>query len=225
MKRLFPVCLLACLAFIGEPVIGEPVCDAAKVGGKVSPAGDEINVDLPEWLHNKNRSSRGEGCCVFTSIWHSAEWQRIPQLYEFPAWLQAKSLPGGGYPGNVDDRIKKICAERKMPIPSYIQIMGKVDDDLRILSLATATGRLPAVTYGVSPTGRYGGGHIAHMVSLPHADVAKDSFCVLDNNYVGVKQYEWMSKAEFVRAYTSGGKAGWAVILLGDGPPPVPWTK
>jgi hypothetical protein len=198
--------------------------DAAKVGGKVSPAGDEIHIDLPENLHRKNVSSRGQGCCVFTSIHHASLWQHVPQLNEFPKWLQAKGLTGGGYSGNVTERIKKICQERGVPEPAYIQIHGSVEEDLKLLSLATKTGRFPAVTYGISPTKRYGGGRIAHMVSLPHADLDKDCFCVLDNNYIGINQYEWMTKAEFVRAYTSGGRAGWSVILLDPGPPPVPYN-
>lgn len=212
--------LILC-AFFG----GIELAEAARVGGKLAPGGEEIHVDLPEYLHRRNTTSRGQGCCVFTSIHHASLWQRVPQLEEFPKWLQAKGLTGGGGPDNVETRIAKICAERGAPVPAYLQIFGKVEDDLQILELATKSGRLPAVTYGISPTRRYGGGRIGHMVSLPHADLkGEGTFCVLDNNYIGVAQYEWMSKAEFVRAYTSGGKSGWSVILLSDGPPPCPWN-
>lgn len=197
---------------------------AAKVGGKLSPSGQEIHIDLPEELHRRNVSSRGQGCCVFTSIHHASLWQNVPQLTEFPKWLQAKGLPGGGHSANVAERIKKICAERGVPQPAYIQIQGNVEEDLKILELATKTGRFPAVTYGLSPTpGRYRG-RIAHMVSLPHLDLERGEACVLDNNFTGIAQYEWMSKAEFVRTYTSGGARGWSVILLDPGPPPVPWN-
>lgn len=217
MRYLFT---LAFIALAGAVELGH----AAREGGKVSPAGEEIHIDLPEELHRRNTSSRGQGCCVFTSIHHASLWQRIPQLEEFPKWLQKHGLTGGGYPGNVEERINKICKERGAQVPPYIQIFGAVEDDLRILEAATKSGRLPTVTYGISPTpGRYRG-RIAHMVSLPHADLEKGEFCVLDNNFTGVAKYEWMNKAEFVRAYTSGGRSGWSVILLDHGPPPVPWT-
>jgi hypothetical protein len=78
---------------------------------------------------------------------------------------------------------------------------------------------MPAVTYSFSPSGRYGGQRIAHMVSLVHAD--ERWFCVLDNNYIGADAYEWLSPQEFARTYAHGGQ-GWSVILLDPGPPPLP---
>lgn len=194
------------------------VAQNAKVGGKVSPSGAEIHLDLPEDLHQQNRSSLGQGCCVFTSIFHSAMWANIPQLYEFPKWLQDKRLTGGGYPGNVRARITAICKERGVPEPDYVQVEN---DDLEILKAACRAGRMPAITYSYSPsgTGRYGGQRISHMVSLVHADDAY--FCVLDNNYIGVKNYEWLSPSVLKGTYAPGGR-GWCVILLGHGPPPPP---
>src|SRR5438132_258415 len=126
----------------------------ASVSGPTAPDGTEIQIDLPQNLQRRNTSSRGEGCCVFTSIHHAALWQDVPALQEFPKWLQSKGLPGGGYPGNVKSRITQICKERGLPEPEYIQVQGR---DLEILKLATKTGRLPAVTYSKSPTGRYSG--------------------------------------------------------------------
>lgn len=205
-------------------VVGAEEVRAAKVGGKVTPSGNEIHIDFPEELHKRNVSSRGSGCCVFRSIHHASHWQRIPQLHDFPEWLQKNGLPGGGYPGNVEQRIAKICKERGAPIPAYIQIFGRVEDDLKILDLACKSGRMPCVTYGISPTGRYGGGRIAHMVNIVHGDVEKGEWTVLDNNHISVAKYEHMNTTEFVRAYTSGGRAGWSVIFLSDGPPPVPWN-
>lgn len=222
LRLIFAVAALAALAALaaGAPLLAQQAAKAAKtfgakVGGKVSPAGAEIHVDLPEDLHRRNTSSRGQGCCVFTSLHMASLWQNIPQLHEFPKWLQAKGLPGGGYPGNVTDRIAAICKERGMAQPAYFHV---TNGDLEILKAACKSGRMPAVTYYTSPTGRYGGGRISHMVSLVHADDA--FFCVLDNNYIGVKQYEWMTPQEFAR--THGGKSGWSVILLDPGPPPVP---
>lgn len=185
----------------------------AVVGGKTSPEGTEIHVDLPGEYHRHNVSSRGSGCCVFTSIGHSARWQDVPVLIDFQTWIQSKGLPGGGYPGNVKDRITKICREKGVPEPPYLQVEG---DDLDILKLACASGRMPAVTYSYSPTGRYGGRRIAHMVSLPHIDSSYAA--VLDNNYPGIDKYEWLDVDTFRKVY----RPGWAVILLSHGPPPVP---
>jgi hypothetical protein len=75
------------------------------------------------------------------------------------------------------------------------------------------------VTYSSSPTGRYGGSRIAHMVSLVHAD--DRWFAVLDNNYPGANLIEWMTPQEFQRTWTGMG-GGWAVILLAPPPPPPP---
>lgn len=189
----------------------------ARVGGPTSPDGsEEISCDLPGALHRKNTASRGLGLCVFTSIHHSATYQDVPQLQEFPKWLVDKGIPGGGYPQKVADLIPKISRERGLPEPEYVQVEGV---DLEILKLSCRTGRMPGVTYSFSPSGRYGGQRIAHMVSLAHA--SDKWFVVLDNNYVGEDAYEWLSPQEFSRTYT-GGRQGWAVILLSPGAPPPP---
>lgn len=186
----------------------------ARVGGTMAPDGKtEIHCDLPGFLHKRNISSRGQGCCVFRSGHHSALYQNVPALVDFPEWLVAKGLPGGGYPANVKERIERICKERGVPVPPYIQVTGM---DLEVLKLACQTNRMPGVTYSFSPTGRYGGGRIAHMVNLVHAD--DQWFCVMDNNFIGVTAYEWMTPDEFRRVYAPG----WAVILLDPGPPPPP---
>jgi hypothetical protein len=187
----------------------------AQVGGNVSPDGTEIDCDLPGSEHLKNKGGRdGAGLCVFTSIDHAARWQNVPQLVGFRDWMTRH--PGGGYPQKVDQMIKMICEERGMPVPDYIQA-ERVDPEL--LKRACASGRMPGVTYSRSPTGRYGGGRIAHMVSLPHAD--DRWFCVLDNNYPGEDKYEWMTPEEARRA----GILEWAVILLAPPPPPMPRNR
>ncbi len=123
----------------------------AKVAGTRSPDGaEEIHCDLPGELHRKNTSSRGRGLCVFTSIHHSAVSANVPALQEFPRWLITKGIPGG-YPQKVADLIPKMCRERGLPEPEWIQVEGK---DLEVLKVACKTGRLPAVTYSFSPTGR-----------------------------------------------------------------------
>ena len=202
---ILPALMLLCLA---------PLAFGASVGGNTAPDGRQIHCDLPasEMLRNKGGSDKA-GLCVFTSIEHSARWQNVPQLVGFRDWMT--KYPGGGYPEKVAAKIKQICAERGMPEPKYLQYTGS---DLEVLKLACQSGRLPAVTYRYSPTGRYGGQKIWHMVSLPHAD--DQFFAVLDNNYPGPGLIEWMTPAEFRPVWTEGG--GWAVVLLDPGPPPVP---
>jgi hypothetical protein len=188
----------------------------ALVNGPRHADGTEIDCDLPGEMHRKNVASRRQGCCVFTSLHHSAVWQNVPALVEFPAWLHKKGLPGGGYPGNVKERITAICKDRGVSEPPYVQVEG---DDLEVLRAACRSGRMPAVTYGWSPTGRYGGRRIPHMVSLVAA--TEKWFVILDNNYPGTSNYEWLTPAEFQKCYAALG-GGWAVILLDEGPPPVP---
>jgi hypothetical protein len=188
----------------------------ASVGGPKHQDGTEIACDLPGDRHRKNTASKGLGNCVFTSIHHSADWQNIPALLEFPRWLIDKGIPGGGHPGKVDQLIPQIAKERGLPVPEYVQVEGK---DLEILKAACRTGRMPGVTYSFSPTGRYGGAKIAHMVTLVHAD--DKHFVVLDNNYPGADKYEWLTPDEFLKTYAAGGN-GWAFIPLAPPPPPPP---
>lgn len=186
----------------------------AKVGGPVAPDNEtEIICDLPAQEHLKNKGgSDGAGLCVFTSIDHAARWQAVEQLIGFRDWMTKHK--GGGWPEKVDDMVGRICKERGVPVPDYIQVEGR---DLGILKLACKTGRMPSVTYERSPTGRYGGKKIAHMVSLPHAD--DRWFCILDNNYPGTDKYEWMTPEEFGKVCYG---SGWSVILLDPPPPPPP---
>lgn len=202
----------------GKAPVGAQAKAGAQVGGRIAPNGaTQIHCDLPGQFHIKNvGGSDGAGLCVFTSCEHSGWWQNIRQLHGFQDWMKRK--PGGGWPEKVDKMLKEYCQEQGLPVPPYIQVEGK---DLEILKLACRTGRMPAVTYSRSPTGRYGGGRIAHMVSLPHAD--DQWFAVLDNNYIGEDQYEWMSPREFEEANL--GSAVWSVIFLGPPPPPVPRNK
>jgi hypothetical protein len=203
--------LLVCVGLAGS-------LDAASVGGPTSPDGVELLCDLPSEFHRKNTASHGLGLCVFTSIHHAAMWQDVPQLQEFPKWVIDSNIPGGAYPQKIADLIPKICKSRGMTEPDWIQVES---NDLEVLQLACKTGRMPSVTYCSSPTKRYNGGTISHMVSLVHA--CPKWFVVLDNNYVtpAGKAFEWMSPEEFLRTYSCG-RAGWAVILLSAPPPPPP---
>lgn len=206
------IALLVLLLF--SPAVADVI--GAKVGGVVAPDGKtEIQVDLPGIQHLLNKGgSDGAGLCVFTSISHSARWQHVAVLEDFRDWMT--HYPGGGWPQKVDQKIRQICAERHVPVPAYIQVE---DRDVSILKKALASGRMAAVTYSRSPTGRYGGSRIAHMVSMVHAD--ENFVAILDNNFPGTDAYEWVSWHEFSTIINPGGQY-WAVILLDSGPPPVP---
>ena len=182
------------------------------VGGPAK-SGKEVEVDLPTGLHRRNTSSRGLGNCVFTSLHHSALWQAVTSLMEFPKWLIDKGIPGGGYPSKVADLIPKIAADRGLPTPAYVQHTGGDEEFLR---LALHTGRCPAVTYS-GRDGVYYRGDVAHMVNLVYLDEA--DAVILDNNYPG--QYLWMTRAQFLARWRAMG-GGWAVVLLNPPPPPVP---
>lgn len=198
------------------PASGLP--PGATIGGNVAPDGTEIQIDLPGDLHVKNRGgSDGAGLCVFASMHHSGVWSDEPvfdQIFEFMF-----RRPGGSHPAKTDAMIALLCRERGLPKPHYIQIEGS---DVEILKLACRSGRMPAVTYSFSPSGRYNRQRIAHMVNLVHAD--DRWFAILDNNYPGPQRYEWLTPDEFRRSYT-GGRSGWAIIPLRNGPPPPPQNQ
>lgn len=186
----------------------------AKVAGPIAPDGTTIHVDLPGDQHCHNVSSRGEGCCTQTSVNHSARWQNVPALINFHKWVQEKGLPGGGHPGRMAERIPACAKDRGYPTPDFVQVENC--RDFEVLKLACRSGRMPAVTYSKSPTGRYNGGRISHMVSMPHCD--DKWIAILDNNYPGADKYEWMSPDEA----RSAGVLNWIVVLLSPPPPPPP---
>lgn len=191
-------------------------CFAASVG-RTGPGGVEPEVDLPGALHTKNvGGSDGAGLCVFTSIGHAARWQNVEALVDFQTFM--RKYPGGGWPEKVTQYIPKASAAKGAAAPQYVQVEGV---DIEILRLALKSGRMPSVTYAYSPTGRYSGQRIAHMVNLVYLD--DKVAAVLDNNFVGEDKVEWMSVAEFRRAYTGSG-GGWSVVLLDPGPPAFPWN-
>ena len=200
-----------------KPAPRREVVEGAKLGGLVSPDGtEEIACDLPRAFQLQNvGGTDGAGLCVFASAQHTATWQRIDALDGVFQYM--KSQPGGGWPEKVDRVVATMAARNKLPVPSYIQVESR--DPLAILKLAAKTGRMPGVTYSYSPTGRYGGQYIAHMVSLV---LASDKwFAILDNNFPGT--IEWMSPAEFAAVHTKKGRElGWSYTFLADPPPPVP---
>lgn len=194
----------------------------AKVGGRTSPDGkEEINCDLPGEFHIHNQGgSDGLGLCVFASMHHSGVWNNDPLFDAIFQWM--RSHPGGGYPEKVDAMLKQASAQLSLPVPSYVQLEGKVSELAPVLELASKNGLMLCVTYSKSPTGRYGGQRIAHMVNAPHW--SKNWVAILDNNYPGDSSYEWMTPEEYTRVCTGGSGGIWAVILLNPCPPPCPHT-
>lgn len=197
--------------------INEQAPVGASVGGTHAPNGQEIDIDSPpsQQLHNKGGSD-GAGLCVFTAVNNAANWQHVQILRDLRDWMT--KYPGGGYPAKLDKVIKRKCEEAGVPVPNYIQVEG---EDLAILTEACKAGRMPCVTYSQSPTGRYNGQRIAHMVNIVNAG---DWWAVLDNNYPCTSSkpnnYEWLTTAEFKRVHNMGG--AWSVILLDPGAPPLP---
>lgn len=185
----------------------------AVVAGPKHSDGTEVAVDLPGDLHQKNIAAKGLGCCVFRSLDHASRWQNVPALDHMPEWMVKSGIAGGGYPAKVDKLIPQIAKDRGLPTPGYIQIENA---DHEALMLACKTGRMVCATYSRSPTGRYGGSRIAHMVNVVHADA--NWVVVLDNNYIGETNYEWMTPAEAKKA----GVYEWIVVLLDPPPPPPP---
>lgn len=201
--------------------------DAHVTTEPIAKDGTAVQLDLPKSLHLKNTGGSdgprgpgsGSGLCVFTSLNHAAYWNRVSLLYDFQKYMTA--FPGGGWPQKVDAMIAKKSQSAGVAKPEYIQFEA---NNLDLLVLAIKTGRMPSVTYSFSPTKRYGGARIAHMVSLVSARAGKGPdgkgwWCVLDNNFPG--SYEWMSEGDFLRVY-SGGRLGWSVVFLNPAPPPIP---
>ncbi|MSR31568.1 MAG: hypothetical protein EXR99_08695 [Gemmataceae bacterium] len=180
----------------------------SSIGGKLSPdAKEALTCDLPGGEHMKNAGGNdGAGLCVFTSVDHAARWQNEERAIGFQQRMRAE--PGGGYPEKLERMMERHCSGAP-----FLQYTG---NDPALLRLGLRTGRMPAVTYGFSP--RYGG-RVAHMVNLVH--LSDRWACVLDNNYPGEDQYEWMTPPEFLKRWTMGG-GGWAVFLLAPPPPPIP---
>lgn len=168
----------------------------------------------PPALHLRNvGGSDGSGLCVFTSIEVAADFQGIEWLEDMQSFM--RSRPGGGWPEKVD----RMIAEKLGPDHglNYLHLYGV--EALPLLELACANGYLPCVTYGFGE--RYGLPAIDHMVNLVHLD--GERACVLDNNYPGGDQYEWMSRSEFEVRFgwsTQGAGEGWAILFLDGNPQP-----
>lgn len=201
---------------IGALWLGMSVVAAVVTSAPVHPDGTEVDIDLPAERHQRNAAgSDGAGLCVFTSLGMAADWCGEATLVDFRDYMRRH--PGGGYPRKVTELVRRLCQERGVAEPPYLQMQ---DNDLDLLARAVRQGHLACVTYTWSPTGRYGGGRLAHMVNCVAARAGPARhWAILDNNFPG--SIEWMTEGEFRRSYTGLG-TGWAILLLRAGPPPPP---
>lgn len=220
--------LLAFLLPFGGLAMGQPAGNPAHVTTiPYARDGTPVDADFPAPLHLKNTGGSdgprgpgsGSGLCVFTSIENNARYSNCRILQGFQHWMTRK--PGGGWPEKVDAMIALYSKEQNASKPAYVQVEG---NDLAIVKAAVRTGRMVGVTYAVSPTGRYGGKRIAHMLNLVAAGAGegpdgKGWWAIVDNNFP--RSWEWMSEAQFLRAY-AGGSQGWMFCLLNPPPPPAP---
>src|SRR5207248_11482706 len=180
----------------------------SKIAGRHSPDGkEEIALDLPASQHLRNKvGTDGLGLCVWTSITMSGDWCNEDALRTLQQQMTREK--GGGWPERVDEVLPRLA-----PGVRYVQYSGR---DPGIIQAAIRSGRMPCVTYGYSPRyvgPRNPGGRIAHMVDCVHYSAAW--VAVLDNNFPGDDQYEWMKPDEFQRRWMLGNpNGGWVVLPL-----------
>ena len=189
---------------------------SASVGGLNGPTGERAICDLPESQHLRNAAGRdGSGLCVFTSLDHSGRWHNNEVLIGMRDYM--KQFPGGGWPEKVDEYVQRRAKQIGKPVPKYVHIQSTRDLDL--VERAVKAGFLVCVTYYRSPSGRYDGRTIYHMVNLISAGAPeKETYAILDNNYP--RSIEWLTREEFLKAWTLHGQQAWAIIILEPPPPP-----
>jgi hypothetical protein len=190
-----------------------PALAGAAVGGPVAPDGTEVQLDLPPGQHQKNASGvDGAGLCVYASLRHSGRWHNEPVFSGLFDWM--KNKPGGSWPDKTKKMIEQYAAERHLPVPPYLQVES---GDFAVIQAACEAGLMPGITYSRSPSGRYSGQRISHMVTVLHWDGRQVG--ILDNNFPGT--IEWCSRQEAEKVCAEGGKY-WAVVPLSPPPPPPP---
>lgn len=213
--------LFAFVAFIVQLpsyAVADQVFGAASVSdGAMLNANTIADIDYPKYRHMKNvGGSDGSGLCVFTSIEHFFDWHNMKDHLGFRKWMERR--PGGGWPEKVTRELREYCQQKRIEMPDILQVTnGNID----LLAEAVQSGHMAGVTYCFSPTRRYGGATIAHMVNCMAARVGTEKlWAIMDNNYPG--SYEWMDEATFKRVWLGNG-GGWFVIVLNrPDPPPIP---
>ena len=224
LNRLRRGTLFAIIAFVvqlpgyvlADQVYGDGFRPVTTPTGVLAP-GVEIDCDLPAYRHMKNvGGSDGSGLCVFTSIEHAFDWHHMTKHLGFRKYMEGR--PGGGWPEKVTRELRDYCQKRGIEMPDMLQVTnGNID----LLAEAVQTGHMAGVTYCFSPTGRYNGQRIAHMVNCVGARVGPEKlWAILDNNYIG--SIEWMDEATFKKVWLGNG-GGWFVTILNrPDPPPIP---
>lgn len=203
--------LLLMAATIAQPDGGtKAFVNSRKHGNEV------IDADLPGELQMKNIGSRvdGAGMCVMSSIEMAALWQGMDEMKGLRDWCARE--PGGGYPSKVDKQLAAYCKSKNISVPKYLQYEGP--DIEPILELCMKTGRMACITYGIGE--RYNNQQIAHMVCC--AKFSGQYGVVLDNNFPGENNYEWMSKQELIRRIKYPRNNGWIFVWLTNPPSPSP---
>lgn len=234
MRRQFklPACLLIVLGLAGFTM--QPLEAQSSGSFKLPmvtdvpwlPDGTPVHIDLAKKRYVKNTGGKGprgpgsgSGLCVFTSIMHACDWHHI-RVYNtgFQKWMMDKE--GGGWPEKLTKMMRQFAEEMKIEMPDLLQ---NTNGDLDLLAETIQKGYLPGCTYCWSPTGRYGGGTISHMLNpVAGRAITKDGrkvWCVVDNNYPGT--YEWMEEQQFAKTFKGNG-GGWSVYVVAPEPPPIP---
>lgn len=211
--RLLLVVGLAALV-VGVPALAERGGERAWVAGRTY-GGEVLDCDLPGDLQLKNIGSRvdGAGMCVMSSIEMAALWQGMDEWRGLRDWCAKE--PGGGYPSKVDKQLAAFARAKGLPQPKYLQYEGP--DVEAVIEAALKSGRMACVTYGWGE--RYGQS-IAHMVCL--AKYSGQYAAVLDNNFPGESNYEWMPRTEAIRRVKLPRNNGWVFVWLAPPPPPSP---
>ncbi len=183
-----------------------------------------LTCDLPASQQMQNIGSKvdGSGMCVFTSVEMAARYQGLEQWRGFRDWC-AQNYPGGGDPDKLAQLIAAYAKAKGLTVPPFVQYQGQSPEP--VLDMIDKTGRMACFAYGYSP--RYGS-YINHMVCGPK--FGKDLATVLDNNFTGETNYEWVTRAELVRRLKVGadqrGRAvaepAWVFVWLTPTPPPIP---
>lgn len=210
-----------------DQVFGDPRVPANTKSGELAP-GIVVDCDYP--LHRRMKNvggSDGAGLCVFTSIEHFLDWFHMTKHLGFREWMRSK--PGGGYPEKVTRTFRDYCKEKGLPMPDLLQVTTTNQMPLKrvidLMAEAVQNGYMVGATYCYSPTRRYNGQTIAHMVNIVGARVGpgKNLWVVLDNNYID--ELEWMDEATFEKVFSGNGGGWWLTLLNEADPPPIPRNK
>lgn len=186
------------------------------VAGRISPDGVPIECDYPaERMQANLAGADGAGLCVFAAASWAMDWHGIDNGRDLLPWMQRKQ--GGGWPEKFDAVMKEYFREKNQPVPGYTQMTGS---DTTFVLKALATGKIVCATYNHSPTGRYNGRRIAHMVCIHHCD--GERVAIGDNNYIGSDNYEWLPMEQWQSCFLGDNGKGWAIAFDAPPPPPVP---